>query len=185
MNNTQLTRRQQGLCPYCGQEPAPGKTMCEKHLDIVNARSREYSKRLGVKPHIQKQRRAEGLCPYCGQEPVSGRAMCAEHLAKESQRSAEYQKLNGYKNATSSRKKRKEWWKELKRGKSCMYCGETSFVCLDFHHRDPSQKLFNIAFAYGRKGRTKEEILAEIEKCDVVCANCHRRLHWGEEDDDE
>ena len=58
----------------------------------------------------------------------------------------------------------------------CIYCGETELVCLDFHHHDPKQKEFRLA-EYHRKGIKR--ILNEIAKCDVVCANCHRKLHAG------
>ena len=53
----------------------------------------------------------------------------------------------------------------------CVDCGESDPVVLDFDHlRD---KLFDIGAALvQKKWRT---ILAEIEKCEVVCANCHRR----------
>ena len=53
----------------------------------------------------------------------------------------------------------------------CRDCGETDPVVLEFDHlRD---KLFNIG---GRLAYYKwESILEEIAKCDVVCANCHRR----------
>jgi hypothetical protein len=53
----------------------------------------------------------------------------------------------------------------------CVECGETDPVVLEFDHlRD---KLFNVGQALAR--RRWEAILAEIEKCEVVCANCHRR----------
>ena len=59
---------------------------------------------------------------------------------------------------------------------ACVDCGETHPACLDFHHRDPKQKSFSI----GKEGVkfSKERILAEIAKCDVLCANCHRKRHW-------
>jgi hypothetical protein len=53
----------------------------------------------------------------------------------------------------------------------CVDCGETDPVVLEFDHlRD---KLFDIC--HDLPYRNWESILAEIEKCDVVCANCHRR----------
>jgi hypothetical protein len=53
----------------------------------------------------------------------------------------------------------------------CADCGETDPLVLEFDHlRD---KLFNVGSALPY--RNWESILAEIEKCDVVCANCHRR----------
>lgn len=53
-------------------------------------------------------------------------------------------------------------------------CGEGRTICLDFHHKDPSDKLFGINSA-GHIGL--ERLKAEIEKCIVICANCHRVLH--------
>jgi hypothetical protein len=43
---------------------------------------------------------------------------------------------------------------------------------MDFDHRDPSTKGFTVSRMVGRA--TIEAILAEIAKCDIVCANCHR-----------
>lgn len=54
--------------------------------------------------------------------------------------------------------------------KPCMDCGGTfPLVCMQFDHRDPSAKLDKISNLVG----TLRIALAEIEKCDVVCANCH------------
>lgn len=55
----------------------------------------------------------------------------------------------------------------------CMDCGG-SFdpVCMDFDHRPGEVKSFTIGTAIHKF--TAEQIRAEIEKCDVVCANCHR-----------
>jgi ribosomal protein L30E len=49
---------------------------------------------------------------------------------------------------------------------------------LQFHHIDPSQKDFNI----GGRGSTRawETIKAEIEKCILLCANCHAEEHYKE-----
>jgi hypothetical protein len=55
-------------------------------------------------------------------------------------------------------------------------CGETDVVCMDFHHRDPNSKRTNIGWMVN-SGYSKESILAEIEKCDKLCSNCHRKLH--------
>ena len=48
---------------------------------------------------------------------------------------------------------------------------------MDFDHRDATQKKGNISQLVRARPR-KETILAEVAKCDVVCANCHReRTH--------
>ena len=66
------------------------------------------------------------------------------------------------------------------KNKPCMDCGILySYYVMDFDHRNPSEKLGNlarmIAFSF-------EEILEEIAKCDVVCANCHRERTYGKSD---
>lgn len=58
-------------------------------------------------------------------------------------------------------------------------CGERHPACLDFHHRDPKSKEFYITIA-AKRGWAWSRIAAEVEKCDVLCSNCHRKLHWNE-----
>jgi len=53
----------------------------------------------------------------------------------------------------------------------CVDCGESDPIVLEFDHR--GDKLFNVS--YGLRDRNWAAVLAEMEKCDVVCANCHRR----------
>lgn len=56
----------------------------------------------------------------------------------------------------------------------CIDCGEADIIVLEFDHRPSSEKSFNIADAVAR-GYSLETTLAEMAKCDVRCANCHRR----------
>lgn len=66
---------------------------------------------------------------------------------------------------------------EYKGGK-CVMCGYSEHVgVLDFHHLDPSQKEFSI----GAKGYTRswERLRVELDKCILVCANCHREIELG------
>ena len=63
--------------------------------------------------------------------------------------------------------------------KLCTKCNENHPACLDFHHRDSSEKEYTIAYLTGNTGSIKR-IIQEIEKCDVLCANCHRKLHYNE-----
>ena len=61
--------------------------------------------------------------------------------------------------------------------RSCTDCGEDDRVVLEFDHRDPSQKRFEIGQANSLR-MSLSAVIAEIEKCDVRCANCHRRRTW-------
>lgn len=58
-----------------------------------------------------------------------------------------------------------------------MRCPEKHPACLTFHHRDPAKKTFGIRQAIS--DRTPwETVVTEIEKCDVLCMNCHAKLHY-------
>jgi 5-methylcytosine-specific restriction endonuclease McrA len=59
-------------------------------------------------------------------------------------------------------------------GGRCVECGyQGPAAAFEFHHRDPSTKLFSVGDFSGPIGR----LLDEIAKCDLLCANCHRRRH--------
>ena len=80
-----------------------------------------------------------------------------------------------------SRKRRKEHafqYEEYKKSLSCQVCGESESVCLDFHHMDSSKKDFTIGSRKHSSGNF-ETTIKEIEKCVVLCANCHRKVHGG------
>lgn len=64
------------------------------------------------------------------------------------------------------------------KGNKCINCGYDKCVdALEFHHRDPNEKDFSLS----NKGhcRSWKEVRKELDKCDLLCANCHRELHSG------
>jgi hypothetical protein len=71
------------------------------------------------------------------------------------------------------------WLESLKAGRSCSRCGFSHPAVLQFHHRDPAAKKVEVAAA-ARQGWSRSRILAEIAKCDLLCANCHFIVHWEE-----
>jgi len=77
------------------------------------------------------------------------------------------------------KKKYRQWFKDLKMTFKCSKCSEDHISCLDFHHIDPKEKEFNLSQALNR-GIGKEKLLKEIEKCIILCANCHRKEHYKE-----
>ena len=59
---------------------------------------------------------------------------------------------------------------------SCKLCGESRWWVLDFHHRNPTDKSYAIS-TMANEGFGVAMVKAELRKCDVLCANCHRDLH--------
>lgn len=60
------------------------------------------------------------------------------------------------------------WLEDLKSKLACIKCGESHVAVLDFHHRNPEEKEIDVAQAVYCRGWSKERILEEIEKCDVL-----------------
>ena len=84
-----------------------------------------------------------------------------------------YQKKYQARTGREHRAKRFGWLDEIK-ADPCMDCGRAfPPECMDFDHRDPSVKLFNVSGA-AVSGRSLESVRAEVAKCDLVCACCHR-----------
>lgn len=71
------------------------------------------------------------------------------------------------------------WYAELKSKLVCTRCGENHPACLQFHHRDPTQKEICLADAL-RRQFSRARMLREIAKCEVLCANCHIVHHASE-----
>lgn len=75
------------------------------------------------------------------------------------------------------RRKLKQMSVEYKGGK-CEKCGyDKCIAVLEFHHIDPSKK----DFAISSNGHTRswDKIKEELDKCIMVCANCHREIHYN------
>lgn len=96
----------------------------------------------------------------------------------------EWYRRVGHQKAIDRAAKRKrvlvEKLRHYKSRQVCKICHEDHPACLDFHHRDPQTKeqvISNIIFIKGWKW---ERILEEIKKCDVLCSNCHRKLHYNQ-----
>jgi len=71
------------------------------------------------------------------------------------------------------RKKIRAWVNDFKAKAGCCKCPENDPVCLDFHHL--SDKKAAVSSKINNWGM--ERIQKEINKCIVICANCHRKLH--------
>jgi hypothetical protein len=98
------------------------------------------------------------------------REYCRKYYAENRAKATERNRL--------ARQERVARFNELKAALACQKCGENHPAVLDFHHRDAAQKEGEIAVLV-RSGSMKR-LEAELAKCDVLCANCHRKLHWEE-----
>lgn len=90
------------------------------------------------------------------------------------------------KRAALRKKKIKKFFADYKARQSCAHCGENHPATLEFHHVDPDgltdprlRKYAAISTLIGG-ARSPKVIKAEIEKCQVLCSNCHRKHHWEE-----
>ena len=87
---------------------------------------------------------------------------------------------NTRKRATLNRFKIRENAKKQLGGKCCNCGYNKCLAALQFHHREPKDKLFEITnYLWGKaQGFTDDDLQKEISKCDLLCANCHAELHF-------
>ena len=74
---------------------------------------------------------------------------------------------------------RKEAVSDIKAIQGCAKCGDKRPYVLDFHHKDPSIKDGTIS-RMTSNNKNMSNIQQEIDKCVVLCANCHREFHYFE-----
>lgn len=114
----------------------------------------------GTRPAYDKGCR----CDQCrAHKKAYNAAYHATNRAKHLARMSEYGKRR--------RSERTAWLAKIKTDRGCVDCGYNAHgAALDFDHLSDDK-----SFSVGHAGfRSDEVILAEIAKCEVVCANCHR-----------
>lgn len=118
------------------------------------------------------------LCKYCkAVQPEENFAVAATINGRIYRR----QKCKTCKQARqrARRQERCAWLVEYKKTLFCHRCGFADYRALDFHHLDPKQKDFSVADFVSR-GASLAKIKKEIEKCIVLCSNCHRVEHYSD-----
>lgn len=101
--------------------------------------------------------------------------------AKHAEYSRKYYENNKEKHkalAKANRAVGKARWSLFKSSLKCTKCGFNHTAALDFHHTDPTQKenLVSKLVSNGCYAAAMEE----VQKCIVLCANCHRVHHYEE-----
>ena len=110
----------------------------------------------------KNSRAKDGKHPWC-------KTCFAEYERNRYQNGDKARKLN---NKSKIIKKRQDYiWKILVES-TCKACGEDDPLVLEFDHRDPATKAYNVTDMYVL---SEAKIAEEIAKCDILCANCHRR----------
>jgi 5-methylcytosine-specific restriction endonuclease McrA len=116
-------------------------------------------------------KRGDGLQSYCR---VCRREYLREHYARNADR---------YRMSAAARNKRRRdavrrIIREAK-DRECADCGvRYPFYVMDFDHRVAAEKRINIGRDAMRGRCSLDDLMKEIDKCDVLCANCHRaRTH--------
>ena len=150
------------LCPVCNTE--------KHHRDFVRdvckvcreSRTTKECYSCGLEKSIDLFKRETGLCKECVRI-----------------RNKEYNETNRVQlreKAVFKRSKRKH---DLLSGKVCARCGFDDIEVFEFAHRDRREKKNSISYLLGCAKR--ETLIAEVEKCEVLCGNCHRKETHAED----
>ena len=115
-----------------------------------------------------RSNRLHAQCKECYKE--HRKTFYADHYAK-------YREL--YRARANARRERlrKEFRENMLkylRISECAICAEDDIRVLEFDHINPEEKSFSISQAV-KLGRSWSEVEAEIKKCRVLCANCHKK----------
>jgi len=80
-------------------------------------------------------------------------------------------------NRAKNQKARDDLWKRIEEyvgGRKCAHCGiESEYPIYDFHHLDPTEKEREVT-----RSLKWDKVKAEIDKCIMLCSNCHRIEHY-------
>lgn len=165
------------ICSLCGKEFKAIQVIDGK---ITNLSSRKYclecspfkmhnTKRLILAKSAEKDKKTCSGCKQNlpidhfwkkGKDKLQSRCKKCLYIYQEKRRGPVKDRLLSYK------------------GGKCISCGYNKCsAALDFHHIDQDSKSFDIGKS--SKNMNFDKIKNEIDKCVILCANCHRELHNG------
>lgn len=120
---------------------------------------------------FREHQQSKWKCRICYIKISKRRLYCDQHRKQMRPRI-----VSPYSSVKQRRQRIKERAVEHKGG-ACSICGYNRCLrSLEFHHTDPTQKDFTIA---NNTGRSWNDILSELDKCILVCSNCHGEIHDG------
>lgn len=113
------------------------------------------------------------ICPKCKQEKKDG-----EYYLRRDGRPNSYCKDCNLYHAKQRQQKFKYDCVQYKGGKCCKCGYDKCLGSLHFHHRDPNGKDLNISQLRFTNFIKNIKVKEELDKCDLLCANCHGEEHW-------
>lgn len=75
-----------------------------------------------------------------------------------------------------NKKRKKKYIDNIRKNSKCSLCGEDRWWILTFHHREEDEKLLCVSQTYNHY--SIEKIQKEIDKCNILCYNCHMDIHF-------
>lgn len=113
-------------------------------------------------------------CFYKSKRGRGFHVWCKECIKKYDHERHQNQRVKIIKQKKDRLIRQREWFNNYKKELKCSNCGESDICCLDFHHINPNEKEKAISEMISC---SIDKIKEEINKCIVLCANCHRKLH--------
>ena len=163
----------QVTCLQCGSafDRAESEVKRSSHHFCSRSCSASYWNRQNPK------RKKEGRCRVCGDAVHTSERWCSEECkAKTHQESVARNKALRGARVVSYRQRIKRKAIAAKGG-CCQICGYAKAIrSLHFHHLDPKQKDFGIGYG---SAFSSEKTQKELDKCVLLCSNCHGEVHEG------
>ena len=126
--------------------------------------------------HLHPKRQPEGACKRCGKTISTRQTYCSincKQLNTPKPQPAAV-RLAKNKQAVVSYRQRMKLKAVSYKGGKCEVCGYNKCVrALSFHHLNPTEKDFTIS----RVTRRWESVKSELDKCRLLCMNCHAEVH--------
>lgn len=165
ITDVSVKNRSHKICPSCKTEK-PAADFRRTRSGYFGSYCRECEAKRSREDRIKAKE--IGRCDKCSQDARQGKRLCASCQDQATKTSKEIRHNNKVRIV------------KLFGGK-CFDCGFTSDVLAvyDLHHLDPEKKKTDFASMTNWKNWNK--IQTNIEDCVLLCANCHRIRHWGEE----
>lgn len=143
---------------------------CSKKISITRVRCEECKDKLSKLPRRRYKMTNRTTCDKCGIVKTKENCFSPE----DGIWSTKCRKCCRVVGKTSEKKIKQECV-DYKGGK-CQVCGYNKYLgALDFHHLNPSEKDFTIARR--KSSILDDEVRAELDKCALICSNCHREEH--------